>query len=117
MWDMGLAVTYDTVSGKVEFVPVCSENSGIQLAKGKEKEEILTAFRRRSRTLANGDWKEGWHSFCEEVKETYLGAIENACTQHSSEYDNGLFGHFLDCEAHTDVWRELFPSLNLSNEK
>ena len=25
------------------------------------------------------------------------------------------FGHMLDCEAHTDVWRELFPSWNLTN--
>lgn len=117
MWDVGLAVTYDTISGEAEFIVVCAEGNGIKLAKGKEKEVMLIAFKQRSQTLASGEWKEGWHSFCEEVKETYLDAIGNACTEHSSEYDNGLFGHFLDCEAHTDVWRELFPSLNLSNEK
>ena len=30
---------------------------------------------------------------------------------------NKLFGHYLDCEAHTDVWRELFPTANQTNEK
>lgn len=24
---------------------------------------------------------------------------------------------FADCEAHTDVWRELFPTANQTNEK
>lgn len=117
VWNMGLAVRYDTVGGKVEFIPVCSCNNGIRLAQGKEKEEILTAFEKRSQALITGEWREGWHYFCEETKDIYLDAIGNACTGQSSEYNNGLFGHFLDCEAHTDVWRELFPSLNLSNEK
>ena len=27
-----------------------------------------------------------------------------------------LFSHFLDCEAHTDVWRELFKTWNHTNE-
>ena len=25
------------------------------------------------------------------------------------------FGHYLDCEAHTDVWRELFKTYNHTN--
>ena len=29
---------------------------------------------------------------------------------------NDRFGHFLDCEAHTDVWRELFKTYNATNE-
>jgi hypothetical protein len=27
-----------------------------------------------------------------------------------------LFCHYLDCEAHTDVWRELFYTWNHTNE-
>ena len=33
------------------------------------------------------------------------------------ETGNNLFAHYLDCEAHTDVWRELFPTWNQTNEK
>ena len=36
---------------------------------------------------------------------------------HNRENNPGLFAHYLDCEAHMDVWRELFPTWNLTNEK
>ena len=26
------------------------------------------------------------------------------------------FAHYLDCEAHTDVWRELYKTYNYTNE-
>lgn len=42
-------------------------------------------------------------------------AVSNAFTESSSEFQNGLFSHYLDCEAHTDVWREICPSLNFTN--
>jgi hypothetical protein len=44
-------------------------------------------------------------------------AIANAALPESTEKDNARFGHYLDCEAHTDVWRELFPTYNHTNEK
>ena len=31
--------------------------------------------------------------------------------------DLNHFAHYLDCEAHTDVWRELFPTWNQTNER
>ena len=43
--------------------------------------------------------------------------VKNAFVEGASQTRNDLFGHFLDCEAHTDVWRELFPTYNLTNEK
>ena len=67
--------------------------------------------------MLDGTWKQGWHDFCEEMRGYYCGAIERCCVPGESEWDHDLFGHFLDCEAHTDVWRELFPSYNLTNEK
>ena len=57
------------------------------------------------------------HSFCLGVSELYTQVVSKAYTEDASERANNKFGHFLDCEAHTDVWRELFPTANLTNEK
>lgn len=114
-WHTGLAVKYDTVSNKIEFVPLKTTERGITLAKGAEKAEILESFEQRNQKLLNGEWKTEWHNFCMSVKDNYLGVIGNTCTKESTQHNNDNFGHFLDCEAHTDVWRELFPSYNLTN--
>ena len=37
-------------------------------------------------------------------------------TDHT-ERQNHVFAHYLDCESHTDVWRELCPTWNQTNEK
>lgn len=116
-WNSSLAVKYDTVTNEMEFVPIVNEEYGITLAKGEEKEKIMVAFHARNEELQNGKWREGWHAFCESVKEPYINAVKNACNENSTERDNALFGHYLDCEAHTDVWRELFPTYNKTNEK
>jgi len=54
-------------------------------------------------------------TFCEEMKPTYLDCVAKAFAPGSTPRQDGKFSHFLDCESHTDVWRELFPSLNLTN--
>lgn len=46
-----------------------------------------------------------------------MGVIARACTPEATEQQNKAFGHYLDCEAHTDVWRELFQTANMTNEK
>ena len=51
------------------------------------------------------------------VKEHYCYMIRNACNEDSTDTNRELFAHFLDCEAHTDVWRELFKTYNQTNEK
>ena len=71
---------------------------------------IISAFYERNAELQNGKWKDGWREFCKKVASTYERAANR-----SDRPD--LFAHFLDCEAHTDVWRELFPTWNLTNEK
>jgi hypothetical protein len=88
----------------------------IKLGKG-EKRVIYIGSHHGSESITSGEWKQGWHDFCESKKESYLKAIANAALEASSERDNAKFGHYLDCEAHTDVWRELFPTYNLTNEK
>ena len=51
------------------------------------------------------------------MRDYYTNPIKNAFNEDSSYTDNHYFAHFLDCEAHTDVWRELFPTYNLTNER
>lgn len=116
-WNSFLATKYDTVTNEIEFIPMVNTELGITLAKGEEKNDIMQAFEKRNQQLQNGEWKKGWHDFCEANKGIYLRAIKNACNEGSSQEANDLFGHFLDCEAHTDVWRELFPTYNQTNEK
>ena len=72
-------------------------------------------FYTRNKELANGDWINGWTKFCEEMKPVYLECVAKAFAPGSTPKEDGKFSHYLDCEAHTDVWREIFPSLNLTN--
>ena len=48
------------------------------------------------------------------MKALFCGDVSPA---EATRRQNDTFGHYLDCQAHTDVWRELFPSYNLTNEK
>ena len=116
-WNSLLAVTYDTVTDEITFTPIVNTELGITLAKGEEKAEIMRAFDERNRTMVSGEWRNHWHEFCDSVRELYRGVVKNAFVEGASQTRNDLFGHFLDCEAHTDVWRELFPTYNLTNEK
>ena len=116
-WNNSLAVKYDTQENRMEFIPLVVDGSGITLAKGQEKDEIMDSFYKRNRELISGAWKDGWHAFCESMKGHYLNVIRESCMEGATEQQYKMFGHFLDCEAHTDVWRELFPSANLTNEK
>ncbi len=95
---------------KIGFIPITATGTVIDLAKGERAEEIMQPFFARNAELKNGKWKEGWHAFCKSVFEKY-----NLATNRHERPD--LFAHYLDCEAHTDVWRELFPTWNLTNEK
>ena len=115
-WCQLLAVNYDTKTNEIEFVPVVNTEFGITLAKGEEKEDILQSFYKRNEELKSGAWRDGWHEFCESVKEGYLKAIGKAYTEEATPEENHKFAHFLDCEAHHDVWQELCPTANQTNE-
>lgn len=115
-WNNSLAVKYDTKANKIDFIPLICTDNGIILANGDKKDCIMSEFKKRNKELISGQWRTRWHDFCEAVKENYIKAIKNACNENSTDYENALFGHYLDCEAHTDVWRELFPTYNQTNE-
>jgi poly-gamma-glutamate synthesis protein (capsule biosynthesis protein) len=95
---------------KINFIPLITKENGIDIAQGVESIDIMRAFYDRNIELKNGKWQEGWHAFCESVSASYERAAN-----HAEKPD--LFAHYLDCEAHTDVWRELFPTWNSTNEK
>lgn len=115
-WYTALAVKYDTRSHEIEFIPLQMLDEGIGLAKGETAEKIMDGFGKRSASLQDGTWIEGWRAFCEGVRENYTKILQNAYKADSSLRQNHKFAHYLDCEAHTDVWRELFKTANHTNE-
>ena len=114
-WFTSLGVRYDTKANEIEFTPMRSGADYITLAEGDDAKEIMAGFYKRNEELQNGEWKKGWHAFCEERSELYYRVLSRAFTPDSTEEENDLFGHFLDCEAHTDVWRELNKTYNHTN--
>ena len=116
-WGTGLMVCYDTQSNHIEFIPIVMNQTGVELAKGEEKTAIIEAFKERNAMLLDGTWREGWHDFCIHVEKQYKGILSKVCVDENSKLYNEFFGHYIDCEAHADVFRELFPTHNLTNEK
>ncbi len=108
-WFTSLAVTYDTVTKKIEFIPLVLTDTGCALAHGEAKEEIMSDFASRNKELENGEWRRGWHEFCVEMCETYENNMASF-GEKRDEWSRHLVGHLIDCEAHQDVVRELFPT-------
>ena len=117
LWNNSLAVLYDTLTNEINFVPLTETETGIGIAKGERAKEILGTFAQRNEQLKNGEWLEGWHEFCEANRDVYTRTVARAFCEGSTETEDKHFGHYLDCEAHTDVWKELFPTANQTNEK
>ena len=115
-WCSGLLLELElTPTGPVfTWHPVVPTPTGITLAEGVRREEILDGFAQRSAWLQDGTWLEKWHEFCEGERDYYTRAITGNLADMFPEMPveqlHQFFPHFLDCEAHEDVWHELFPS-------
>ena len=117
-WHEGLLVELDTDGGlKLAFHPFVNGEKTVELAEGAKREEILDGFRRRSEMLKDGTWLDGWRAFCESCREKYTSVLIRLREMDEDEKAIQRFAHYLDCEAHQDVWRELFPTWNHTNEK
>lgn len=116
-WAEGLLVQLDITKEGIEptFVPVKANDCGIELKHGKEKDDTLAAFWARSETIRNGSWKQHWHEFAESMREAYTKPLCGRSPESPAEVFQH-FAHYLDCEAHTDMWHELFPTWNQTNE-
>lgn len=94
--------------------PLVATDTGCDIAKGEAAKEIMTAFAARNEEMKDGRWRDGWHAFCTDPqREYYHDKIVNPCDTEERKHG---FAHYLDCEAHTDVWRELYPTWNMTNE-
>jgi poly-gamma-glutamate synthesis protein (capsule biosynthesis protein) len=115
-WNDSLAVEYDTKTGEIAFTPLKNCEINIELAKGEEKEEIMRGFEERNASLLDGSWIDGWREFCDSQSEWYRSVVARAGKPDSTEAEDLQFAHYLDCEAHLDVFRELFKTNHMMNK-
>ena len=66
----------------------------------------LDGFRARSEALKDGRWLDGWRRFVRENGAGYLDCVRQALD--GDETHRERMAHYLDCEAHLDMLRELF---------
>lgn len=116
-WHSGLICEIGGKPGNWTYTysPVVQTNTGITLAEGEEKETLLRGFADWSDALADGRWLKRWNEFCEEQRAYYTAAVTGdpdsiPFKDIREEQLAEFFPHFLDCEAHSDVWKELFPT-------
>ena len=105
-----------TVTDKIDidFIPIFDTGFGCDIAEGEKKAKILGEFEQRNTELTDGRWLDAWESFCHsDVMPTYLNAA-----RHTSDVPDKdeFFAHYLDCEAHRDVWQTIFKTWNYTNE-
>ncbi len=101
----------------ITFYPLVATDTGCDIATGDKAREILEGFAERNESLKDGTWIEGWRAFCRmPERNVYYTALRDCCIPDEDGRHMELFGHFLDCEAHTDVWRELHKTWNHTNE-
>lgn len=103
----------------IKFTPIVLEGAQISIAKGEKAEKIMADFEKRKLQIKNGEWKKEWLKFCEVEKDNYdcdYAKYNNPFANSVEEVRRAVFAHFLDCEAHTDVLRELFPTWNKTNK-
>lgn len=111
-WNMGLmaAVTIDE-GLNVDFIPVCINGNGIELAKGDAGKRILEGFAERSARMTDGTWIDGWREFVENNSEPYINCIKDAYAP-GNERGTEIVAHYLDCEAHLDVLQEIYQTMH-----
>ena len=111
-WRSGLIAEVDFSGGvSVCCHPVVVTQTGIRLANETEKETLLAAMDRRGEILQNEDaWLAEWERFCRSIPD-YVNAVKYAYRDvPEGERCSQVFPHYLDCEAHTDVWHTVYPS-------
>ena len=112
-WGSGsmLDISLSRETFDITFLPVVVTDSGITLAQGAQKAEIMEELESRSRLLQDDEaWMRAWKAFCDS-KPYYYDAVRSAMQDvPEGESCAQLFAHYLDCEAHLDVWKTLFPT-------
>ncbi len=110
-WSEGLVVGLDIADTlDIRFIPTVQFDTGADLADEASGKAIMDGFWSRSESLQDGTWVEGWREFCDSVAPTYIATVAKAYADPSDPRLLQNFCHYLDCEAHTDVYRELFKT-------
>lgn len=113
---VGVEATKDSL--KVNYYPIYQKDTGMELATGDKAKEIMDGFYARNEELKNGEWIKGWNDFVKEISSmyTYMLSPQYAIDFNSEDQAKQVVAHFIDCEAHFDVFRELYRSWHLDNE-
>ena len=114
-WKTALLVML-TVTDKVgiDFIPIFDTGFGCDLAEGELGDKIISEFKERNAELIDGRWLDGWERFCHsDIMPHYLN-VARRVADHPDKDEN--FAHYIDCEAHLDVWHTLFKTWNHTNE-
>ncbi len=113
-WNQGLMVKAN-FTDKVDFelVPTVVDGLGIRLANKEEKEQILGDLNERSKTLVDGSYRDKFAEYCR--TQSWSGWYK-FIEQELSPASLDKFAHYMDCEAHQDVWKELYKTKNHTNE-
>ncbi len=98
----------------IEFIPIFDTDHGCDVAEGEMADKIMSEFAKRNDELLDGRWLDGWEKFCHSDIMPYY--IDAAYRTSDVEDKDELFAHYLDCEAHLDVWHTLFKTWNHTNE-
>lgn len=112
-WQYGSMITIDLNDREatVELHPVVTTGNGITLAQGEERQRLLAEYEQHSRILQKEEaWLQAWRTFCEQQMH-YCDAVRDAMKEiPQGDACAQIFAHYLDCEAHLDVWQTLFPT-------
>lgn len=112
-WNQSVSVVYDTETNEIEFIPMTAEGAKIEVATGDEKTRILADLEERSATIESGEWLNRWSSA---VKEDFGWYVDIIGYKNSNEETSHLLAHYIDCEAHQDILRELFKTAHVKKE-
>lgn len=117
-WGEGL-ITVLELSDKcdISFIPCKQDGPGIRLTTEKETKEIMAGFELRNSQLMTDEWRKGWHDVCERYRALYEGAVNDTVKEAEDPKYRQIFAHYLDCEAHCDIFRELYPTWNKTDNK
>lgn len=117
-WQVGLLLEVDfddQMQPHYNYHPVKIQSHGIVLCHGEEKDLILQDFYERSEILLDEEaWLAQWHAYCVQEAWRYEAAIAKAYTT-GEQCPHEVFRHYLDTDAHSDVWKELYPTWNGNN--
>lgn len=106
-WSRGLMISLDIGADvNVRCIPIVAGEKGVDLAGAAEARAILDGFEARSEELKDGRWLEGWRRFVRENGAGYIDCVRQALD--GDETHRERMAHYLDCEAHLDMLRELF---------